>query len=84
MHTAAYRAVDAVTGTADFTITVERPGRTDQRDHRVHLYAPDEVRRLADESGLAVRSVHGGFAGEPFDPGESERQVWRLVREVAT
>lgn len=83
VHTAEYRSVDPDTGTAEFTITVERPARTDHRHHRVHLYAPDEVPALAREAGLAAGSVHAGFAGEDFDPVESERQVWRLGREAA-
>lgn len=87
-HTATYDALDLPSRTLDFRIIVDRllPDGTrahDERAHRVHLYAPDEVRALIAAAGLEVVSVHAGFHGEPFSADASERQVWRCRRPGA-
>lgn len=87
-HTAVYEDADPGRRDAVFRIVIERR-RADggravaERRHHVHLYDPDEVRALAADAALRVLSVAGGFADEPFDPHESERQVWRLGAPVA-
>lgn len=88
-HTAIYDAIDLSSRTLDFRVIIDRvfaDGSTahDERPHHVHLYTPDEVRHLVDDAGLEVVSVHAGFRDEPFDPIESERQVWRCRRPEAT
>ena len=81
-HTAMYDAIDVDTRTLDFRVIIDRtfPDGTrghDERHHHVHLYTPDEVQALVTASGLEVIAVDAGFRGEPFDPRQSERQVWR-------
>lgn len=82
VHTAVYDAIDVPSRTLDFRVIIDRtlPDGTrahDERIHRVHLYTPDEVRGLVCDAGLDVVALEAGFAGEPFDPHRSERQVWR-------
>ena len=82
VHTAVYDAIDPGTRTLHFRVIVDRtyPEGTqthDERPHHVHLYTPDEVESLICGAGLEVVTVHAGFCGEPFDPSQSERQVWQ-------
>jgi SAM-dependent methyltransferase len=88
VHTAVYDALDPVTRTLDFRVIVDRTlpdgvQAHDERHHHVHLYTPDEVRALATNAGLEIMAVDGGFSAEPFDPRQSERQVWRCRRPEA-
>jgi len=41
----------------------------------VRMYEPDELDALLTARGLAVQARAGSFAGEPFRPGEADRQV---------
>ena len=87
-HTAMYDAIDADTRTLDFRVIIDRvfpdgSGAHDERPHHVHLFTPDEVRQLVHDAGLEVVSVHAGFHDEPFDPVDSERQVWRCRKPGA-
>ncbi len=82
MHTAIFDEVDVASGNVALRLLIERIRRDGsrsrvERGHRLHLYAPEEIPRLAAEAGLVVLSGEGGFRGEPLAP-ECERHVWRL------
>ncbi len=84
VHTARFETVNADTGDVRMRIMIARvhPGGTRtavERLHHLHMYAPDEIPRLAERAGLMVLEAAGGFHGEPLSD-NSERHVWRLGR----
>lgn len=85
MHGAVFDEVDVVSGDVSLRLLIERIRRdgsrsTVERAHRLHLYDPEEIPPLAEEAGLSVASVAGGFHDEPLTP-DAERHVWRLVKD---
>ena len=87
MHGAVFDEVDAATGDVALRLLIERISRdgsrsTVERAHRLHLYDPEEIPPLAEQAGLRVASVAGGFHDEPLAP-DAERHVWRLVKDAA-
>lgn len=41
----------------------------------VRMYEPEELDTLFEDHGLSITGRIGSFAGEPFEPGSSERQI---------
>jgi SAM-dependent methyltransferase len=83
VQTSWYEDVDARTSTARFAIRIvdERPGAPPElreRRHEVHLYAPEEIDRLAAGAGLTAVATHGDFSGGPLRV-DSEVQIHVLA-----
>lgn len=47
---------------------------------RFRLTTADTFRQLAEDAGLQVESLSGGFGPRPYVPGESPQMVWTLRR----
>lgn len=87
MHRATFDEVDITSGDVALRLLIERihpdGSRTSvERAHRLHLYSPEEIPPLAEQAGLRVVSVAGGFHDEPLTP-DAERHVWRLAKDPA-
>ena len=75
---------DAATGTVALTTIYEEgdpgePARRWIRQDRLRLVSADDLRSFAEEAGLVVESIAGGYDLEPLGPG-AQRAVLIAVR----
>lgn len=75
---------DAASGTVRLTVVYEEGGQGEPaarwlREDRLRLVSADELRRHAEDAGLDVELVAGGYDLEPLGPG-GERAVLVAVR----